>query len=54
VLYIWCAKGAREPGKWCISRETMDKIAAHVLLAKQDPHAVRECRVIRCTGEEAP
>lgn len=50
TLYVW-RNPQRDVG---YSDIAVDRVIAHVKLAQSDPSAVREYRVIRGTGEDAP
>ncbi|MFI6634278.1 helix-turn-helix domain-containing protein [Nonomuraea fuscirosea] len=52
VLYVWCNRSAA--GKWCFSDPAADEVIAHIQRAQTDPSSVREYRVVRCTGQDAP
>jgi hypothetical protein len=55
VLYVWCSQSVRTGrGVVCFSEACADQVVAHVQRAQADPASVREHRVIRCTGEDAP
>jgi very-short-patch-repair endonuclease len=50
TLYMWCP--LRFPAQF--SELALDKAVAHIEMAQSDPSAIREYRVIRCTGEDRP
>lgn len=49
TLYVWRNPGRTESGYASLA---VDEIVAHVERAQSDPSSVRECRVIRSTGED--
>lgn len=47
VVYLWCARGARERGRSCVEAAALDRVAA---LTASGPGSFH---VVRCTGEDA-
>ncbi|WP_240777048.1 helix-turn-helix domain-containing protein [Nonomuraea basaltis] len=52
VLYVWCYRSAA--GQWCFSDAAAEEVVTHIQRAQADPTSVREYRVVRCTGQDAP